>query len=100
MLFVWEKNLPGFCLGTHESGFQSPGTWLGGFCRRTLNNGPALRLALVGLFVSILGYFFWGLPWLVLWLRLCAPSAGGLGLILAQGTRSHMPQLKILVQPN
>ena len=29
------------------------------------------------------------------WLRLCAPSAGGLGSILGQETRSHMPQLKI-----
>ena len=29
------------------------------------------------------------------WLRLCAPSAGGLGSIPDQGTRSHMLQLKI-----
>ncbi|TEA33833.1 hypothetical protein DBR06_SOUSAS19410004, partial [Sousa chinensis] len=28
-------------------------------------------------------------------LRLHAPSAGGPGSIPAQGTRSHMPQLKI-----
>ena len=26
--------------------------------------------------------------------RLCPPSAGGLGSILGQGTRSHMQQLK------
>ena len=32
----------------------------------------------------------------VQWLRLCAPSVGGLGSIPGQGTRSHMPQLKIL----
>ena len=32
----------------------------------------------------------------VQWLRLCAPNAGGLGSIPGQGTRSHMPQLKIL----
>ena len=32
----------------------------------------------------------------VQWLRLCAPNAGGLGSIRGQGTRSHMPQLKIL----
>ena len=31
----------------------------------------------------------------VQWLRLLAPSAGGPGSILGQGTRSHMPQLKI-----
>ena len=30
----------------------------------------------------------------VQWLRLCVPSAGGLGLIFGQGTRSHMPQLR------
>lgn len=37
-----------------------------------------------------------GLPWIVVqWLRLCALNAGGLGLIPGQGTRSHMPQLKI-----
>ena len=29
---------------------------------------------------------------LVQWLRLCAPNAGGLGLIPGQGARSHMPQ--------
>ena len=32
----------------------------------------------------------------VLWLRLHAPNAGGPGLIPDRGTRSHMPQLKIL----
>ena len=32
----------------------------------------------------------------VQWLRLCAPNAGGPGLIPGQGTRPHMPQLKIL----
>ncbi|TEA33198.1 hypothetical protein DBR06_SOUSAS8010047, partial [Sousa chinensis] len=31
----------------------------------------------------------------VQWLRLCAPRAGGPGSIPFQGTRSHMPQLKI-----
>ncbi|TEA25844.1 hypothetical protein DBR06_SOUSAS1210137, partial [Sousa chinensis] len=31
----------------------------------------------------------------VQWLRLRAPSAGGLGLIPGQGTRSHMPQLRL-----
>ena len=31
----------------------------------------------------------------VQWLRLQAPYAGGLGSIPGQGTRSHMPQLKI-----
>ena len=31
---------------------------------------------------------------MVQWLRLCAPSAEGLGLIPGQGTRYHMPQLK------
>ena len=29
----------------------------------------------------------------VQWLRLCSPNAGGPGLILGQGTRSHMLQL-------
>ena len=28
-------------------------------------------------------------------LKLRAPSVGGLGLILGQGTRSHMPQLRV-----
>ena len=31
----------------------------------------------------------------VKWLRPCAPNAWGLGSIPGQGTRSHMPQLKI-----
>ena len=33
---------------------------------------------------------------LVQWLRCHTPSAGGLGSILSQGARSHMPQLRIL----
>ena len=28
------------------------------------------------------------------WVRLHASNAGGLGLILGQGTKSHMPQLR------
>ena len=32
---------------------------------------------------------------MVQWLRVQAPNAGGLGLIPDQGTRSHMPKLKI-----
>ena len=32
---------------------------------------------------------------MVQWLKLCAPNAGALGCIPDQGTRSHMPQLKI-----
>ena len=31
----------------------------------------------------------------VQWLRLCAPNAGGVGLIPGQGTRLHMPQLRV-----
>ena len=31
----------------------------------------------------------------VQWLRLLAPNAGGLGVSPGQGTRSHVPQLKI-----
>ena len=30
------------------------------------------------------------------WLRLCTPNAGGLGSIPSQGSRSHMPQLRVL----
>ena len=36
-----------------------------------------------------------GTSLVVQWLRLCAASAGGLGSIPGQGTRSHVPQLKI-----
>ena len=36
-----------------------------------------------------------GTSLVVQWLRLQAPNAGGLGLIPGQGTRSHMPQLKM-----
>ena len=43
----------------------------------------------------------------VQWLRLCAPNAAGPGSIPGQGTKPHLPQLKILqaetkilVQPN
>ncbi|TEA11165.1 hypothetical protein DBR06_SOUSAS7210085, partial [Sousa chinensis] len=31
----------------------------------------------------------------VQWLRLCTPSAGGPGSTPDQGTRSHMPQLRV-----
>ena len=33
----------------------------------------------------------------VQWLRLCAPTAGGLGSIPGRGTRSHMPQLRVRI---
>ena len=36
-----------------------------------------------------------GTSLVVRWLRLSGPNAGGLGLIPGQGTRFHMPQLKI-----
>ena len=36
-----------------------------------------------------------GTPLLAQGLRLCAPNAGGLGLISGQGTRSHMPKLRV-----
>ena len=32
------------------------------------------------------------------WLRLRAPNAGALGLILGQGTRFHMPQQNFMIQ--
>ncbi|TEA30366.1 hypothetical protein DBR06_SOUSAS27510003, partial [Sousa chinensis] len=32
---------------------------------------------------------------MIQWLRLCAPNAGGPGLIPGQGARSHMPQLRV-----
>ena len=34
---------------------------------------------------------------MVQWLRFHAPNAGGPGLISDQGTRSHMPQLRVCV---
>ena len=37
-----------------------------------------------------------GTSLVVRWLGLCAPNAGGLGSIPGEGTRSHMPLLKIL----
>ena len=37
-----------------------------------------------------------GTSLVVQWLKLRAPNAGGLGFIPAQGTESHMPQLKIM----
>ena len=40
------------------------------------------------------------LSWWSSGLRLCAPNAGGLGSVPGQGTRSHMPQLKILHAAN
>ena len=33
--------------------------------------------------------------WVVRWLRLHTPNAGSLGSIPGQGTRSHMPQLRV-----
>ena len=40
--------------------------------------------------------FMLGTSLVLQWLRLCAPNAGGPGLIRGQGTRYHIPQLKIL----
>ena len=39
----------------------------------------------------------WGTSLVVQWLRLRAPNAGGPGLTPGQGTRSHMPQLRVLL---
>ena len=36
-----------------------------------------------------------GTSLVVQWLRLCTPNEGGPGLIPCQGTRSHMPQLRV-----
>ena len=36
-----------------------------------------------------------GASLVVWWLRLHAPNAGSLGLIPGQGTRSHVPQLRV-----
>ena len=38
-----------------------------------------------------------GTSLVVQWLKLHAPSAGGLGSIPGQGTRSHMLQLRVLM---
>ena len=35
------------------------------------------------------------IPLVVQWLRLWSPKVGDLGLILGQGTRSHMLQLRV-----
>jgi len=40
-------------------------------------------------------YSILGTCLVVWWLRLCAPSAGGLGLTPGQGTRSHMLKLRV-----
>ena len=37
----------------------------------------------------------WGTSLVVQWLGLCAPNAGGPGSITGQGTRSHVPQLRV-----
>ena len=37
-----------------------------------------------------------GTSLVVQWLSLHAPNAGGLGLVPSQGTRAHMPQLRVL----
>ena len=41
-----------------------------------------------------------GISLVVQWLRLHAPNSGGLGSVPDRGTRSHMPQLKILHAAN
>ena len=33
----------------------------------------------------------------VQWLRLCAPDAKGQGSVSVQGTRSHMPQIRVCI---
>ena len=43
-------------------------------------------------FYLILNFYTLGTSLVVQWLRLHAPSAGGLGSIPGQGTRSHMLQ--------
>ena len=45
--------------------------------------------------ISCLRSYGWGTSLVVQWLRLCAPNAGGPGLIPGQGTISHIPQLRV-----
>ena len=49
--------------------------------------------------MSILSINFqvWGTFLVVQWLGLCTPNAGGPGSIPGQRTRSHMPQLRVLM---
>ena len=74
-----EAWLPGFFLPLSSSSLRLPASYL---------HSPSAR---VGPFR----------PFLVAqWLRLCSPNAGDPGLILGQGTRSHMLQLKDPVSHN
>ena len=47
----------------------------------------------------MLVFFKKGTPLVVQWLRFCAPTLGGLGLIPGQETIPYMPQLSIHMLP-
>ena len=64
--------------------FALVGIWLFLFFNYKISTWLLLKIQTVGTFL------------VVQWLRLYAPSAWGPGSIPGQGTRSHMPQLKIL----
>ena len=56
---------------------------------------PYLLIGVNKLFFITCENLFLGTSLVVQWLGLFAPSAGGLGLILNQGTGSHTPQLRV-----
>ena len=56
---------------------------------------PYLLIGVNKLFFITCENLFLGTSLVVQWLELCAPSAGGLGLILNQGTGSHTSQLRV-----
>ena len=58
------------------------------------NEGSQCRSKVTGI-IGKSQMAFVGTSLVVQWLRLQSPNAGGPGLIPDQGTRSHMPQLRV-----
>ena len=61
------------------------------FFHRRGNERKLFKASFVTLIIPLMGLLWWCSG-----LRFWVPDAGGLGLIPGQGTRSHVPQLKIL----
>ena len=92
---------PAFCFGfyayhtlahshTHLASLVAPGSF-------TTQVVFSLRkaLQLFYLIIFLLQDLDQGTSLMIQWLRILTPNAGGLGSIPSQGTRSHMPQLRV-----
>ena len=81
-----------------EHGVAKSRTWPSTWAHTCISLLSAITLCLRNnIFVSVTQYFISGTCLVMQWLKLSAHKAGGLSSILSQGSRPHMPLLRLCV---